>query len=311
MARKHHTCYVCGQRGHMAWQCVQAGAAELVIRRRLAAQMPSGQPRGWRFPRNRRPFVATTTAPAFGSGILLQKNDDICRSAAAPTRQGQWPPGPPTPFLPPLFSPPPLGHRPSVVLHGLPPPPVGAKILCDFSMDTQSMRRVYLPRRGVGGPAYSGEYGEVLRQGRRDLRTSFSIATDAGDIPESASLLRALQQYDQDELSHIVTSLFPERVQVLGGTEHRTVAMLAQHLPRPKKALGAVFKASSSSPHHGWGALGQGELSMPTVPKDEQSRIDCVVKAAIPASPILPIPALNRRAHVRAAAPGSGPGLPG
>ncbi|KAF7167896.1 hypothetical protein CNMCM5623_001043 [Aspergillus felis] len=48
MARKQHTCYVCGQRGHMAWQCVQAEAAELVMRRRIAAQMPSQQPRGGR-----------------------------------------------------------------------------------------------------------------------------------------------------------------------------------------------------------------------------------------------------------------------
>ncbi|KAF4209877.1 hypothetical protein CNMCM5878_005016 [Aspergillus fumigatiaffinis] len=36
MARKHHTCWVCEERGHMGWQCVQGKAAELVIRRRLA-----------------------------------------------------------------------------------------------------------------------------------------------------------------------------------------------------------------------------------------------------------------------------------
>ncbi|RHZ59397.1 uncharacterized protein CDV56_104734 [Aspergillus thermomutatus] len=55
------------------------------------------------------------------------------------------------------------------------------------------------------------------------IRTFFSIVTEAGDIPESATLFRALQQYDQDELSQIVTSLFPEQVQVLlGGTEPKT-----------------------------------------------------------------------------------------
>lgn len=50
-------------------------------------------------------------------------------------------------------------------------------------------------------------------------------------MSKSATLCRALQQYDQDELLHIVASLFPEQVQVvLGGTEPKTVVMLARHL---------------------------------------------------------------------------------
>ncbi|GFF41434.1 hypothetical protein IFM58399_06264 [Aspergillus lentulus] len=52
------------------------------------------------------------------------------------------------------------------------------------------------------------------------IKTFFSIATEAGDIPESATLFRALQQHDQTELLEEVISLFPKRVRVLlGGTE--------------------------------------------------------------------------------------------
>lgn len=47
------------------------------------------------------------------------------------------------------------------------------------------------------------------------VETFFSIASEAGDIPESAALFRALQQYDQVELSQEVISLFPKRVRVL------------------------------------------------------------------------------------------------
>ncbi|GIJ98465.1 hypothetical protein Aspvir_000582 [Aspergillus viridinutans] len=77
MARKHHTCYVCGQRGHMAWQCVQAEAAELVIRRRLA-------------PAASEPAQAAQQ-PATG----------------AAAQQGQWlpPPPPATPLLPSVLAP--------------------------------------------------------------------------------------------------------------------------------------------------------------------------------------------------------------
>lgn len=64
-------------------------------------------------------------------------------------------------------------------------------------------------------------------------------------MSKSATMCRALQQYDQDELLHIVASLFPEQVQVLlGGTEPKTVLMLARHLHAIKEAaVSAVFTA--------------------------------------------------------------------
>jgi hypothetical protein len=53
------------------------------------------------------------------------------------------------------------------------------------------------------------------------IETFFSIATEAGDIPESTTLFRALQQYDQVELSQDVISLFPKRVRVPHGIQPR------------------------------------------------------------------------------------------
>ncbi|GFF73568.1 hypothetical protein IFM60648_03969 [Aspergillus lentulus] len=78
------------------------------------------------------------------------------------------------------------------------------------------------------------------------IKTFFSIATEAGDIPESATLFRALQQHDQTELLEEVISLFPKRVRVLlGGTERMTVAMLARHLSRPKKGVSIYWVLES------------------------------------------------------------------
>jgi hypothetical protein len=59
---------------------------------------------------------------------------------------------------------------------------------------------------------------------------------EAGEVPESATAFRDIQQHHPDALIQEVLECIPEQVQILlGGKETKTVADPIQQLPRRKQ----------------------------------------------------------------------------